>query len=171
MKAYEIIETCCWIIKKNRNIRRHSWGPNSLEHEDGRKKQFEFQLQCCIPWVPDKSFIGRQTEHVRWGTCIDVLFQRVSVFNWYLLLLVQSNHLKVFSLSLSPRIEKKIYNVWEERSEENKLTEEGGSNVLGGCNPKFKNLYFALTIIGVIKSKGIGWMGPEVRKPHGGAKA
>lgn len=54
---------------------------------------------------------------------------------------------------------------------ENKLTEEGGSNALGGCNPKFKNLQFVLSIIGLIKSSGIGCMGPEVRKPHGGLKA
>jgi len=72
-------------------------------------------------------------------------------------------------LSLSLRIEKKIYNV--RKREKNKLTQEGGSNALGGCNPRFKNLYLVLSIIGVIKSSGIGWMGPEVREPHGGLKA
>ena len=64
----------------------------------------------------------------------------ISILKRYLLLLVQPNHLNVLSLSLSLRIEKKIYNVWEESSEENKLTEEGESNALGGCNAKFKNL-------------------------------
>jgi len=72
--------------------------------------------------------------------CIDALFQRISIFKWYLLLLIQPNHLNVLSLSLSLRIKKKIYNVWEESSGENKLTLEEVSNALGGCNPKFKNL-------------------------------